>query len=65
MQGSLLISVTLLIFMGLTGLVGMLAKMVGPITITPLLLLLILGFVPILHEKMVLHWISIVCVFQE
>ncbi|VDO82579.1 unnamed protein product [Heligmosomoides polygyrus] len=60
MQGSLLISVTLLIFMGLTGLVGMLAKMVGPITITPLLLLLILGFVPILHEKMVLHWISIV-----
>ncbi|RCN50215.1 putative ATP synthase F0, A subunit [Ancylostoma caninum] len=59
-QGSLLISVFTLIFMGATGLVGVFAKMVGPITITPLLLMLTLGVVPTLHEKMNLHWISVV-----
>ncbi|KIH68017.1 putative permease [Ancylostoma duodenale] len=58
-QGSLLISVFTLIFMGATGLVGVFAKMVGPITITPLLLMLTLGVVPTLHEKMNLHWISV------
>ncbi|VDL75001.1 unnamed protein product [Nippostrongylus brasiliensis] len=60
MQGSLLIAVTTLIFMGATGLVGILAKMIGPITITPLLLLLTISFVPTLHDKMSLHWISVV-----
>ncbi|CAJ0602729.1 unnamed protein product [Cylicocyclus nassatus] len=58
-QGSLLVSVLTFVFMGATGLVGQIAKMVGPITIMPLLLWLCLGLIPTLHEKMDLHWISI------
>ncbi|KAK6748106.1 hypothetical protein RB195_000995 [Necator americanus] len=59
-QGSLLISLLTFIIMGGSGLVGVFAKLVGPITVTPLLLMLTLGVIPTLHEKMSLHWISVV-----
>ncbi|KHJ94960.1 putative permease [Oesophagostomum dentatum] len=59
-QGSLAIAVLTLIIMGVTGLAGNFAKLVGPVTVTPLLFWLTLGVIPTLHEKMSLHWISIV-----
>ncbi|CAJ0602738.1 unnamed protein product [Cylicocyclus nassatus] len=59
-QGSLLIASLTFFIVGSTGLVGLFAKLVGPVTITPLLIWLCLGIVPTMHEKMSLHWISIV-----
>lgn len=51
-----------MIIIGSTGLVGQFAKFVGPITICPLILLLSLGNIPTLEEKMSLHWVSLVSV---
>ncbi|CAJ0602710.1 unnamed protein product, partial [Cylicocyclus nassatus] len=59
-QGSLLTSTLTFLLLGMTGFIGQIAKLVGPITITPLLLWLCFGVVPTMHEKMYLHWISIV-----
>ena len=58
-QGSLLFGVLPMVFLGATGLVGMFAKFVGPVTIAPLITLLTLGTVPTLEQKMAVHWISI------
>ncbi|CAI4225929.1 unnamed protein product [Auanema sp. JU1783] len=57
-QGSLLSAVAIMIVLGSTGLVGIFARYVGPITITPLLLLLTIGTIPTAVQKIALHWIS-------
>lgn len=62
LQGSLLLGVVPMVIIGATGLVGKFAKLVGPITIAPLILLLQLGNIPTLEEKMSLHWVSLVSV---
>ncbi|CAL2041285.1 unnamed protein product [Caenorhabditis brenneri] len=59
-SGSLFIAVLIMPFMGLTGLVGKISKHIGPITIVPMLVLLCIGTVPDIQEKVSLHWISIV-----
>uniref|UniRef100_A0A7E4ULX2 Solute carrier family 23 member 2 n=1 Tax=Panagrellus redivivus TaxID=6233 RepID=A0A7E4ULX2_PANRE len=59
-QGSLAVAAVLLIVLGSTGLIGTMARHVGPLTICPLLTLLCLGNVPVILEKASLHWISLV-----
>ncbi|CAI5448240.1 unnamed protein product [Caenorhabditis angaria] len=58
--GSCLVSVLIIPLLGLTGFIGVMSRYIGPITIVPLMLLLTLGFVPDVEQKMSLHWISIV-----
>lgn len=59
-QGSLLLACLVFIFMGMTGIAGYLSKLIGPITIVPLMLLLTVSIVPTIEEKLSLHWISLV-----
>ncbi|CAJ0582702.1 unnamed protein product, partial [Mesorhabditis spiculigera] len=59
MEGSLMISSAVLFIIGASGLVGKVSKMVGPICIAPLMILLEIGTVPTLVEKMSLHWVSL------
>uniref|UniRef100_A0A1I7UNL8 Solute carrier family 23 member 2 n=1 Tax=Caenorhabditis tropicalis TaxID=1561998 RepID=A0A1I7UNL8_9PELO len=59
-SGSLFIAVLIMPLMGITGLVGKISKHIGPITIVPMLVLLCIGTVPDIQEKVSLHWISIV-----
>lgn len=47
-------------FLGLTGMVGRMAKHIGPITIVPMLILLCIGVIPDIEHKVSLHWISII-----
>ncbi|CAJ0925399.1 unnamed protein product, partial [Mesorhabditis belari] len=60
MEGSLLISSSCLFLLGASGLVGKISRMVGPLCIAPLMVLLEIGTVPTLIEKMSLHWVSLV-----
>ncbi|CAO4375020.1 unnamed protein product [Caenorhabditis nigoni] len=59
-SGSLFLAVLIMPIMGVTGLVGKISKHIGPITIVPMLVLLCIGTVPDIQEKVSLHWISIV-----
>ncbi|CAI4225928.1 unnamed protein product [Auanema sp. JU1783] len=58
--GSLVIACLSFVIIGFTGVAGILSLFVGPITITPLMLLLTISIVPTMEEKLSLHWISIV-----
>lgn len=58
-EGSLMLASILLILLGATGLVGKIAKCVGPITICPLVILLTLGTVDTIEQKLALHWVAI------
>ncbi|KAE9547109.1 hypothetical protein FO519_009678, partial [Halicephalobus sp. NKZ332] len=58
-QGSLACSSILLILIGATGAIGVVSKLVGPITIFPLLILLCLGNVNVIVDKASVHWISL------
>ncbi|CAI5448264.1 unnamed protein product [Caenorhabditis angaria] len=58
--GCCLISSLVMPFLGITGLIGLFSKYIGPITIVPLMCLLTIGTVPDIEEKMSLHWISVV-----
>lgn len=49
-------------FIGFSGIVGVLTKFIGPITVTPLILLLVLSSVPLCLEKMEKHWVSLMLV---
>ncbi|CAD6194593.1 unnamed protein product [Caenorhabditis auriculariae] len=60
MQGSLFVAVLVMPLLGLTGLVGQVARFIGPVTVVPLLALLTIGSVPELESKVSQHWISIV-----
>ncbi|EFO92426.1 hypothetical protein CRE_11105 [Caenorhabditis remanei] len=59
-SGSLFLAVLIMPIMGVTGLVGKISKHIGPITIVPMLVLLCIGTVPDIEEKISLHWISII-----
>ncbi|GMT26120.1 hypothetical protein PFISCL1PPCAC_17417, partial [Pristionchus fissidentatus] len=61
-SGSLAIACVVFIVIGATGAVGAFSKFVGPITIVPVLVLLTLSTVPMIDEKLSLHWISIVMI---
>lgn len=50
----------MLIFVGATGLIGVIARRTGPLTVCPLMILLCLGNAPLVLEKSELHWISVV-----
>ncbi|CAB3409965.1 unnamed protein product [Caenorhabditis bovis] len=58
-SGSCIVAVLLMPLLGLTGLIGAFSRYIGPITIVPIMLLLTIGTVPDIEEKMGLHWISI------
>ena len=58
-QGSLACSSLLLLLIGVTGAIGALSKLIGPVTIFPLVMLLCLGTVDVIVEKVSMHWISI------
>ncbi|CAD5225577.1 unnamed protein product [Bursaphelenchus xylophilus] len=59
-QGSLAGAALMLIFVGATGLIGIIARRTGPVTICPLMVLLCLGNAPLILEKSGTHWISII-----
>lgn len=58
-QGSLLLSACIPAFIGLTGVVGLLTKFIGPITVSPLMLLLVLSSLRLCVERMERHWVSL------
>ena len=58
-QGSLACSSILLLLIGCTGAIGAVSKLIGPVTIFPLLTLLCLGNVDVVVEKVSIHWISV------
>lgn len=45
---------------GLTGVVGVLTKFIGPITVSPLILLLMLSAVDLCVDRIAKHWVAIV-----
>lgn len=45
--------------LGISGLVGQISKHIGPVTIVPMLILLCIGIVPDIQQKVSLHWISL------
>lgn len=44
---------------GFSGLIGILTKFIGPITVTPLILLLVISAVKLCVERMEKHWVSL------
>ncbi|VDM55478.1 unnamed protein product [Angiostrongylus costaricensis] len=59
-SGSLFIACISFLVIGGTGLAGVVAKLIGPITIVPLMILLTASIVPTIESKLSLHWISLV-----
>uniref|UniRef100_A0A0N5C264 Sulfate_transp domain-containing protein n=1 Tax=Strongyloides papillosus TaxID=174720 RepID=A0A0N5C264_STREA len=59
-SGSLMGASTIMIFCGISGIIGKISHYVGPVTITPLLILLCLSAAPVGLEKAELHYMSIV-----
>ncbi|WKY05032.1 hypothetical protein Q1695_005777 [Nippostrongylus brasiliensis] len=59
-SGSLFVACISFIVIGGTGLAGALAKLIGPMTIVPLMILLTTSIVPTIEVKLSLHWISLV-----
>ncbi|CAD5222731.1 unnamed protein product [Bursaphelenchus okinawaensis] len=59
-QGSLLLSALVPMLIGCTGLVGMLTKFIGPITVSPLILLLMASSVEMCVKRMEQHWVSLI-----
>ncbi|EGT36397.1 hypothetical protein CAEBREN_12868 [Caenorhabditis brenneri] len=59
-SGSCLVAVLIMPILGFTGLIGVISKYIGPVTIVPIMSLLTIGTVPDIEEKMGMHWISIV-----
>ncbi|KAI6176255.1 Xanthine/uracil/vitamin C permease family-containing protein [Aphelenchoides bicaudatus] len=62
-SGSLLVASICLTLIGATGLISVISKRVGPLTIAPLMILLCVGNVPLIIEKAGLHWLSLVQFF--
>ncbi|KAK0399934.1 hypothetical protein QR680_003282 [Steinernema hermaphroditum] len=58
-SGSLFCASLLLVIVGSSGLVGTIAKNLGPVTIAPVVVLLCVSNVPVVIEKAKLHWISV------
>ncbi|KAE9547374.1 hypothetical protein FO519_009413, partial [Halicephalobus sp. NKZ332] len=59
-QGCLLVSSLIPMVIAATGIVGKLTKLIGPLTITPLILLLMMSTMPGVVDKVELHWVSVV-----
>ncbi|KAK6748103.1 hypothetical protein RB195_000994 [Necator americanus] len=59
-SGSLLVACISFFIIGGTGIAGVLAKLIGPMTIVPLMILLTTSIVPTIESKLSLHWISLV-----
>uniref|UniRef100_A0A158PBI8 Si:dkey-106n21.1 n=1 Tax=Angiostrongylus cantonensis TaxID=6313 RepID=A0A158PBI8_ANGCA len=59
-SGSLFIACISFLVIGGTGLAGAVSKLIGPITIVPLMILLTASIVPTIESKLSLHWISLV-----
>ncbi|CAI2351406.1 unnamed protein product [Caenorhabditis sp. 36 PRJEB53466] len=57
-SGSCLVAVLVMPLMGLTGLIGLLSRYIGPITIVPIMSLLTISAVPDVEQKMSLHWMA-------
>lgn len=60
MQGTLLVSSTVTMIIGATGLVGKMTKYIGPLTVSSLMILLMYSGVKLCVERMEKHWISLV-----
>ncbi|VDK25344.1 unnamed protein product [Anisakis simplex] len=58
-QGCLIASSLIPIVIGLTGIVGVLTKFIGPITVSPLMLLLVLSSVDLCVERISKHWVAV------
>uniref|UniRef100_A0A8R1HTC5 Uncharacterized protein n=1 Tax=Caenorhabditis japonica TaxID=281687 RepID=A0A8R1HTC5_CAEJA len=58
-SGSLFIATFLMPLFGITGLIGKISRYIGPVTIVPILVLLCVGTVPDIEQKVSLHWISV------
>ncbi|CAJ0957296.1 unnamed protein product, partial [Mesorhabditis belari] len=59
-QGALILSSLVPIFIGMTGIVGKLTKLIGPITVSPLILLLVISSVNMTVTRIAQHWVSII-----
>ncbi|MFH4975996.1 hypothetical protein AB6A40_002705 [Gnathostoma spinigerum] len=59
-EGCLIASSLIPMFIGMTGVVGILTKFIGPITVTPLMLLLVLSSVDLCVVRIAKHWVSAV-----
>uniref|UniRef100_A0A0N5AQD0 Sulfate_transp domain-containing protein n=1 Tax=Syphacia muris TaxID=451379 RepID=A0A0N5AQD0_9BILA len=59
-HGCLMASALIPIFIGLTGLVGMFTKFIGPITVSPLIILLAASAVDMCVERISKHWVSVI-----
>ncbi|XGW03623.1 hypothetical protein V3C99_015086 [Haemonchus contortus] len=60
MQGCLMASALVPILIGFTGIVGVLTKFIGPLTVSPLMLLLAFSQVNTMVDKISLHWVAII-----
>ncbi|VDN01374.1 unnamed protein product [Thelazia callipaeda] len=59
-QGCLIASSLIPILIGMTGIVGVLTKFIGPITVSPLMLLLVLNAVDLCVERISKHWVAVI-----
>ncbi|VDN58878.1 unnamed protein product [Dracunculus medinensis] len=59
-EGCLMASSVIPMVIGLTGVVGVLTKFIGPITVSPLILLLMLSAVDLCVDRIAKHWVAIV-----
>ncbi|VDM52396.1 unnamed protein product [Angiostrongylus costaricensis] len=58
MQGSLMAAACMPMLIGFTGVVGVLTKFIGPLTVSPLMLLLAFSQVDTMVDKISLHWVA-------
>lgn len=59
-QGCLMASSVIPMLIGVTGVVGVLTKFIGPITVSPLMLLLVLSAVDLCVQRMAKHWVAVI-----
>ncbi|KAK6042047.1 putative permease [Cooperia oncophora] len=60
LQGCLMASAIVPMVIGFTGIVGVLTKFIGPLTVSPLMLLLAFSQVNTMVDKISLHWVAII-----
>ncbi|VDM68565.1 unnamed protein product, partial [Strongylus vulgaris] len=60
MQGCLMASSLVPMLIGFTGVVGVLTKFIGPLTVSPLMLLLAFSQVDTMVTKISMHWVAII-----
>ncbi|MCP9264869.1 Solute carrier family 23 member 2 [Dirofilaria immitis] len=59
-QGCLVASSLVPMIIGVTGIVGILTKFIGPITVSPLMLLLVFSAVDLCVERISKHWVAVI-----